>query len=136
MNRVFRLTVCLFIFNGLAGVAAAHGLHNQIDIPDPDIHSVPFDGRVVEISGKVIAINANSKSMELFDSQSRRLIEVRLTQLRKAERSALMRSDVCRVAVSGRAWMIDGRVVIDAQKIEAIPLEPDVKTQSSAESRQ
>jgi hypothetical protein len=71
--------------------------------------------------------------MELFDSQSRTVIQVRLTQLSKAERAALMRSNVRRVAVSGRAWMVGGRLTIDAQKVAPLPVENNAKDQTSAD---
>ena len=128
MKRTFLLTVSLLT---LTGLAMAHGHHNQIDRAYFNVRPEDFDGRVVEISAQVIAINADSKSMELFDSDSRTLIQVRLTQLPKAERTALMRSNVRRVSVSGRASMVDGRLTINAQRITALPLENNAKDQAS-----
>ena len=68
-----------------------------------------------------MAINADGKSIELFDSASRTRIDVRLTQLRKADRLALLSSDVRRVSVSGRASIVAGRLTIDARTIQPAP---------------
>ena len=127
MNRTLSLTISFLMFTGLA---VAHGRTNQIDFNN---RPEDFDGRIVEVSAQVIAINADSKSMELFDSQSRTVIQVRLTQLPKAERTALMRSNVRRVSVSGRASVVGGRLTIDAQKVAALPIENSGKDQTPAE---
>src|SRR5262245_55353222 len=119
MKRSF--AVFVLIFAGLIGSAAASGRNDQISIAYLTNHPDAM-GSVVEVSAKVIAIGADSKSMKLFDSESRTMIQVNLAQLRKSERSALMRSDVRRVMVSGRARMVDGQLVIDAQKVAALPV--------------
>jgi len=129
MNRTFSLSVLFIIVTASAGLAAAHGLDNRIDIAFLNSHPEAL-GRVVEVSAKVIAINADAKSMELFDSQSRTTIQVNLMQLRKSERNALLRTNVRRVTVSGRAKMVAGRLVIDAQRIEPLPVDVDAKSQT------
>ncbi|HEX7294842.1 MAG TPA: hypothetical protein VF251_03755, partial [Pyrinomonadaceae bacterium] len=80
-------------------------------------------GRFVEVSARVIAINAQSKSMELFDSATSTTIVVGLRQLTKSERKALMNNDVRRVEVSGRARMVGERLMIDAERIAILPVE-------------
>ena len=123
MNRAFFLSVLLLVFVGVAGIAAADVRYEKINLADFCNNPEVFDGRSVEVSARVIAINAESKSMELFDSASSTMIEVKLRQLRKSDRSALINNDVRRVEVSGRARMVEGRLVIDAEKIEILPLE-------------
>ena len=133
MNRIFKLSLSILILAGFSGLAAAQGYNNQTDIAYLNNHSEAAGG-VVEVCAKVISINADSKSMELFDSQSRKMIQVNLTQLRKSERSALVRSGARRVMVSGRASMIGGRMVIDAQRVEARPLEVEAKAETTVET--
>ena len=121
MNRVFVLLGLALIFTGLTGMAAADVRYDRINIADFCNNPAVLDGRFVEVSARVIAINAESKSMELFDSESKTMIVVRLSQLRKSERSSLINNDVRRVAVSGRARMVGERLMIDAEKIEILP---------------
>lgn len=123
MNLAFRLAASLILLTGFAALAAAQSLQKPLAIADLTSHPETANGRVVEISARVIAISADSKSMELFDSDSKTTIQVRLAQLPKSERSVLMQSDVRRVTVTGRAWMVSGRMVIDAQKVEALAVD-------------
>ena len=113
----------MLIFAAFAGLAAAHYRDGGLDIADFASHPEIFDGRVIEVKAKVVAISADSKGMELFDSQSNTLIGVRLTGLRKSERTALMRGDVRRVVVSGRATVVGGRLTIDAERIQVLPVD-------------
>ena len=122
MNTPFRLTLFVLIFAAFSGLAAAHYRDNGIDIADFASHPETFEGRVIEVNAKVIAISADSKSLVLFDSQTNTMIGVRLTGLPKAERKALMLSDVRHVVVSGRATVIAGRLTIDAQRIQVLPV--------------
>jgi hypothetical protein len=130
MNRAFFLSVLLTTFAAFAGIATADVRYEKINLADFCNNPEVFDGRSVEVSARVIAINAESKSMELFDSASSTMITVKLRQLRKSERAALINNDVRRVEVSGRARMVEGRLVIDAEKIQILPLETAVKDQT------
>ena len=134
MKSVFRLTLSILILAGCTGLAAAHVLDNEINIADFANCPEALEGRVVEVTGQVIAINADSKSIQLFDSQSRMLIGVRLTQLRKAGRTALISSGTRLVLVSGRVTLIEGRLVINAQRIEALSLYADANSQTTTET--
>jgi hypothetical protein len=122
MSSLFRLTFFALIFTAFTGLAAAN-YRNVIDIADFASHPEAFEGQVIEVKAKVVAISADSKSLEVFDSESNTLIGVRLTGLRKSERTALMLSDVRRIVVSGRATVIGGRLTIDAQRITVLPLD-------------
>ena len=88
----------------------------------------------VEVRAQVVAISADSKSMVLFDSPSKKMIDVRLDHLKKHERKALIHGGVRRVIVSGRASLVDGRMVIDAQRIEALPRERTTNDPLSTEA--
>ena len=110
MKNSFRFALSMLLFAGLALSVYA----NQAD---------DSEGRIVEVSAQVVAISADSKSLVLFDSPSKKMIDVRLNHLKKNDRNALIRGDVRRVLVTGRASLVDGRMVIDAQRIEALPRE-------------
>jgi len=111
-------------------MAAADVRYDRINIADFCNNPAVLDGRFVEVSARVIAINAESKSMELFDSESKTMIVVRLSQLRKSERSALINNDVRRVGVAGRVRMVGKRLMIDAERIEILPVETKLKDQT------
>ena len=128
MKRALLLVIAILICTGLA---AGFSRHDEIDLADFNNHPDAYDGRLIQVSAQVIAVNADGKSLELFDSQSRTSIQVRLTELRKSERSALLRSDIRRVAVSGRATVVDGRLIIEAQRIEPLPLTAKVKHETA-----
>jgi len=123
MKRAVSVLGLVLILTGFTGIAAADVRYDKINIADFCNNPAAFDGRSVEVSGRVIAINAQSKSMELFDSQSKTVVVVRLSQLPKSERVALINNDVRRVGVSGRARMVGARLVIDAEKIDVLPIE-------------
>jgi hypothetical protein len=128
MKRAVSLLGLVLILTGFTGIAAADVRYDKINIADFCNNPAAFAGRSVEVSGRVIAINAQSKSMELFDSQSKTVVVVRLSQLPKSERVALINNDVRRVGVSGRARMVGERLVIDAEKIDVLPIETKDQT--------
>ena len=130
MMNAIRLTLSILL---LAGWAAAHGRYEPIDTTNFAAHPETYQGRLVEVRADIIAISADSKSLQLFDAQSKMMIGVKLTQLSKAQRSALMHSRVRHLLVYGQASVIAGRLVIEAHKVEAQPLDATVKCQPSDE---
>jgi hypothetical protein len=126
--KTIRLTLSIFL---LAGVAAAHGNYETIDTNDFVAHPETYEGRLVAVRADVIAIRADSKSLELFDGKSRMMIGVKLTQLSKAQRSALIRNPVRQLLVYGQATVSGGRLVIDAHEVEALDLETKIAGQPS-----
>lgn len=116
MNSTFRLTLSFLVVICFAGLTMAHderlNLANFASNPDA------FAGRTVEVQARVIAINADGQSLELYDSPTRTRISVQLAQLSKAERKALIRSDVREVLVRGQVSMIAGRLTIHAESIQ------------------
>ena len=133
MNRTFFLSALLVLLTGATAMATTDGRYTKINIADFCNHPEALNGRLVEISARVIAINADSNSMELFDSESRTMIVVKMAGLPKAERSALVNNDIRRATVAGRASMVDGRLVIDAQRIQAASLDAGAQAQSPSE---
>jgi|SRR5215813_6087175 len=118
MTKLVQITLFILI---LAGLAVAHGRYEPIKTAEFASHPETFDGRLVEVKGDIIAISADSKSLELFDSESRITIWVKLTQIQKSQRSALIHSPARRLLVYGQATVIGGRLVIDAHKVEVQP---------------
>jgi len=106
MKLMFRLTLSFLIVISFAGLAMAD------DKPDARA------GRTMEVQARVIAINADGQSLELYDSPSRTRISVQLAQLPKAERKALIRSDVRELVVRGQASMVAGRLTIHAESVQ------------------
>jgi len=120
MTKLVQLTLSILLF---AGLAAAHGRYEPIKTADFAAHPEMYDGRLVEVRADLIAISADRKSLELFDSQSRIMITVKLTQLTKSQRSALIHSPARRLLVYGQATVVGRRLVIDAHKVEALPID-------------
>jgi hypothetical protein len=120
MKKLVQLTLFIMVF---AGLAAAHGRYEPIKAADFAANPEAFDGRLVEVRANIIAISADRKSLELFEPQSRMTITVKLTQLQRAERNALIHSPARRLLVYGQATVIGRRLVIDAHKIEALPVD-------------
>ena len=118
MNLTFRLTLSLLIVSCFAGLTMAHGADERLNIADFASDPNAFAGRIVEIEARVVAINADGQSLELFDSPSHTRISVQLAKLPKTERMALIRSDVREVLVRGRVSMVAGRLTIHAESAQ------------------
>lgn len=118
MNLTFRLTLSFLIVISFAGLTMARGTDERLKIADFASNPDGFAGRTVEVEARVIAIHADGQSLELFDSPSHTRISVHLAQLPKAERMALIRSDVREVLVRGRLSMVAGRMTIHAESVQ------------------
>jgi len=130
MNTPFRVTLSFLIAIGAAGLTRASSAGERVNLAEFASHPEALAGRLIEVNARVIAISADGKSLELFDSPSRTRIAVRLAQLPKTERLALMQSDVRRVSVSGRASVIAGRLTIDADSVQVAPVNNEAAVQS------
>ena len=116
MNSTFRLTLSFLIVICFAGLTMAH--EERLNFADFASNPGAFAGRTVEVQARVVAINADGQSLELYDSPSRTRISVQLAQLSKAERKALIRSDVREVLVRGQVSMVAGRMTIHAESVQ------------------
>jgi len=119
MNLTLRLTLSLLIVISFAGLTMAHGADERLKIADFASDPNAFAGRIVEVEARVIAINADGQSLELFDSPSHTRISVQLAQLTKTERMALIRSDVREVLVRGRVSVVTGLLTIHAVSVQS-----------------
>ena len=126
--KLIGLILSIFL---LAGFAAAHGRYERIDTTDFVNRPADYQGRLVEVTADVIAISADAKSLQLFDSRSRMMITVRLTQLQKSQRVALINRPVCHLLVYGQAMVIDGRLNIDAHRVQVLPIQSAANRQRS-----
>jgi hypothetical protein len=118
---VIRLTLTVLI---LAVVVVANDSYESIDTTNFANRADSYQGRLVAVSGEVVAINADRKSIQIFDPNSKALIEVRLLNLTKAQRNALMLSPVRKISVYGKTEVRNGKLAIDAHKV--VPQVPNV----------
>ena len=118
MISTFRLTLSFLIVIGFAGLTMAHEAADRVKIADFANDPSVFAGRTVEVQARVVAINADGQSLELFDSASHTRISVKLAQLSQTERQALICSDVREVLVRGRVAVVAGRLTIHAESVQ------------------
>ena len=118
MNLTFRLTLSFLIVICFAALTMASGAAERLKIADFAGNPDAFTGRIVEVEARVVAINADGQSLELFDSASYMRVSVQLAELPKTERKALIRSCVREVLVRGRISMVGGRVTIHAESVQ------------------
>src|ERR1700752_4996311 len=118
MHSLLKLTLSFFIVICFAGLTMAHAADELLKIADLASDPDGFAGRTVEVKARVGAINADGQSIELFDSPTYTRISVQLAQLPRAERNALIRSDVREVLVRGRLSLVAGRLTIHAESVQ------------------
>jgi len=75
-------------------------------------------GRLVEVTAEVVSVSVDSKTLHLYDAQSKALIGVSLSKLTIEERRALILNPVHRISVYGRVDVKNGRLVIEADRVE------------------
>jgi hypothetical protein len=112
--KLVRLIVAIFL---LASMATTNVRYERIDTNDLLARADAYHGRLVAINGEICAVNANGKRIRLFDTETRALIDVQLTQLKKAKRNALIFNPIRHVSVFGRAESRSGKLVIEAHQI-------------------
>jgi len=113
---IIRLTLTVLL---LAAVVVANDAYESIDTTDFANRAASYQGRLVAVSGAVVAINADGKSVQIFDAGTKALIEVRLLNLKKAQRNSLMLSPVRKISVYGKTELRNGKLSIDAHKVVA-----------------
>ena len=113
---IIRLTFTVLI---LAAVVVANDSYESIDTTNFASRADSFQGRLVAVSGAVVAVNADGKSIQIFDTNTKALIEVRLLNLKKTQRTSLMLSPVRKVSVYGKTEVRNGKLSIDAHKVVA-----------------
>ena len=112
--NIIRLTLTVLI---LSVVVVANDAYEPIDTTNFVNRADSYQGRLVAVSGAVVAINADRKSIQIFDTHTKALIEVRLLTLTKTQRNALMLNGVRKVSVYGKTEVRNGKLSIDAHKV-------------------
>lgn len=118
--KTLRLTVAILM---LAVVASASVEYQPIDTTDFANRAASYQGQLVSVTGQVCAVNADGKSVRLFDANSKALIDVSISHLQRSQRRALILNAVRRVSVYGKAEVINGKLSIDAHRVVVQPNE-------------
>jgi len=115
------LLICVFAVIAVAQGRDTDKDYTQVDLMNFAHRPADYLGRRVAITADVISVSADYRAIDVFDSRSKAIIGVSLTQLSRQMREALVNEPVRRVSVYGRIEMKRGRVVIKAEKVT--PLE-------------
>lgn len=91
--------------------------YGVVDLSELAINPVRYDGKMVEITGQVVSINADHKFMEVFIGRAKVLIVVALDKLTETQRRNLIKDPVHRVSVFGRLEIKGGRAGIRADNV-------------------
>ena len=94
----------------------------QVDAAELLRRPAEYQGRRVTLTAEVVAVNARSAALDLYDQRSRTLISVSLADLPKTQRRQLVAEPVYRVAVYGLAEMRNGRLVLQAEQVLPVEL--------------
>src|SRR5262245_2552591 len=115
------LLICVFAVIAVAQGREVNKDYTQVDLMNFVNRPSDYLGRRVAITAEVISVSADYRAIDVFDSRSKALIGVSLSQLSRQMRQALVNEPVRRVSVYGRVEMKRGRAVIKAEKVT--PLE-------------
>ena len=101
----------------MAGLVAANSRYEQIDTSDFTNRATAYQGRLVSVTGELFAVNADGKSIRVFDKQTRAIIDVQLNQMKKGQRNALILSSQRTVSVYGQVVSKNGKSIIVAHQV-------------------
>ncbi|MGE0886969.1 MAG: hypothetical protein AB7P14_25895 [Blastocatellales bacterium] len=111
------ILACCFAVIALAQGHTANNGYAQIDLKEVASRSAELEGRRVAIIADVVSVGADQRTLDIFDSRSKTLASVSLTQLSKSQRQTLISEPVYKVSVFGRVEMKNGRLVIKADQV-------------------
>jgi len=116
MTRAFGLflSLCFLVVPAAAGNHSYEVLETR-DFRQPEA----YQGRLVEVTAEVISVSVDTTTLRLYDAQSKALIGVSLAKLTTEERQVLILNPVHRLSVYGRANIKNGRLMIEADRVEA-----------------
>ncbi|MCG3161989.1 MAG: hypothetical protein JMDDDDMK_03217 [Acidobacteria bacterium] len=122
MKAVRSFLLICFLAAAVSGQGREAGKdYAQVDLKDFVNRPADYLGRRVAVTAEVVSVSADYRAIDVFDSRSKALIGVSLTQLPWQLRQTLVVEPVRRVSVYGRIEMKRGRVVIKADRVT--PLE-------------
>lgn len=111
------ILACCFAVIALAQGLTANNGYAQIDLKEVASRSAELEGRRVAIIADVVSVGADQRTLDIFDSRSKTLASVSLTQLSKSQRQTLIGEPVYKVSVFGRVELKNGRMVIKADQV-------------------
>ncbi|QQS46730.1 MAG: hypothetical protein IPM66_23050 [Acidobacteriota bacterium] len=115
--RAISIMVMVFMMSVAAVAQEGRKDYRVVEPGELAVNPVQFDGRLVEISGEVVSINADRMNMDIFDIRAKVLIVVSLEKLSESQRRSLAREPIHRVSVFGRLEIKGGRTEIVADNV-------------------
>ena len=85
------------------------------------LHPAEYQGRRVTVTAEIVSLNAQNRSLNVYDQHSRAQIGVSLEEVSKTQRRRIVTDPVHQVAVFGRVEMQNGQPVLKAEQV--MPLE-------------
>ncbi|MEK7832885.1 MAG: hypothetical protein AAB401_17475 [Acidobacteriota bacterium] len=95
----------------------ADNSYAEIDLKEIANHAAEFEGRRVVITAEIVSVNADQRTLTVFDNTSKTLAGISLTQLSKSQRHRLITDPIHRVSVYGRVEVKNGRATIKADQV-------------------
>lgn len=111
------ILVCCLAVAALAQGQPEKSSYAEADLKEIANHSAEFEGRRVVITVEIISVNADQRTLNVFDNTSKTLAGVSLTQLTKSQRQSLITDPIHRVSVYGRVEVKNGHAVIKADQV-------------------
>ena len=121
--RMLVLICCLTVPFSAQGKSAdiatdvTNTAYAQIDLKEVATRAVELEGRRVAITAEIISISADTRTLNVFDNDSKTLVGVSLAQLSKTQRQTLVSGPIHRVSIYGRVEMKNGRAIIKADQV-------------------
>jgi len=97
---------------------ANKNVYVSVDSRELSLSPEAYVGRLVSLTGEIVSISADGDSFHLYDGRSPMVIGISLSQLKKSSKHALVNHPVHRVSVFGRLNIRDGRITLEATRIE------------------
>ena len=114
--RTIVLLSCLMVTAFAQNRAVEQG-YAPIELKAVAAAPADLEGRRVTVSAEIFSINADARTLNVFDAHSKTLVGVSLVQLSKSQRQALIAEPVVRVSVFGRVELKNGRAIIKADQV-------------------
>ena len=111
------LFICCLTLTALAQGKVADGGYAPVELKNIAGRASELEGRRVVVTAEIVSVNADFRSMNVFDQTSKTFVAVSLEQLSKSQRQALIHEPVLRVSVFGRIEIKNNRVVIKADQV-------------------
>ncbi len=111
------ILVCCLAVAALAQSQTEKSSYAEVDLKEVASRSAEFEGRKVAVTAEMVSVNADQRTLTVFDNTSKTLATVSLTQLTKSQRQTLITDPIHRVSVYGRVEVKNGRALIKADQV-------------------